>query len=145
MRGAPDARHYIPRPSRHRLGEPRAGAALVRNQTELRVTASPRILDIASLGNNAMPKLFDHVGETLGASFVETDVENADLNRVPHCPAGRKARTPLVRHILRGLEAAAAAENRLLKSGAVPGPLSAYVPMHRAHHCDPRHHRVVPA
>jgi hypothetical protein len=43
------------------------------------------------------------------------------------------------------LEAAAAAKNRLLKSGAVPGPLSAYVPMHRAHHCDPRHHRVVPA
>jgi len=78
---------------------PRAGAALVRNQTELRVTASPRILDIASLGNNAMPKLFDHVGETLGASFVETDVEKADLNRAPHCPAGRKARTPSVRHI----------------------------------------------
>jgi hypothetical protein len=25
VRGAPDARHYIPRPSRHRLGEPRAG------------------------------------------------------------------------------------------------------------------------
>jgi hypothetical protein len=28
-----------------------------------RFCQSPRILDIASLGNNAMPKLFDHVGE----------------------------------------------------------------------------------